>query len=101
MSNTTNLRSQLAYQVIQEVQKAVIGKEDRVRKVMMAILSGGHVLLEDIPGVGKTTMALAFSKALSLKEKRLTFTPDVLPADLTGLPCIGKKPGNFISIPVP
>lgn len=95
MSNTTNLRSQLAYQVIQEVQKAVIGKEDRVRKVMMAILSGGHVLLEDIPGVGKTTMALAFSKALSLKEKRLTFTPDVLPADLTGFTMYRKETGEF------
>ncbi|HIX29094.1 MAG TPA: hypothetical protein H9858_05320 [Candidatus Blautia stercoravium] len=57
MSNTTNLCGQLAYQVILEVQKAIIGMEYRIRKVMMAILSGGHVLLEDIPGVVKTTMA--------------------------------------------
>lgn len=95
MENTTRLHSQLAHKVIQEVQKAVIGKEDCIQKIMMAILSGGHILLEDIPGVGKTTMALAFSRALSLKEKRLTFTPDVLPADLTGFTMYRKETGEF------
>lgn len=70
-----NHHSQLAHQVIEEVQKAVIGKQDCIEKVMMAILSSGHILLEDIPGVGKTTMALAFSRVLNLKEKRLTFIP--------------------------
>ena len=68
-----NHHSQLAHQVIEEVQKAVIGKQDCIEKVMMAILSSGHILLEDIPGVGKTTLALAFSRVLNLKEKRLTF----------------------------
>lgn len=87
--------SQQAYEVIRQVQKAVIGKEECVRKVMMAILSAGHILLEDIPGVGKTTMALAFSKALKLKENRLTFTPDVLPADLTGFTMYRKETGQF------
>ena len=57
----------LAYKVIQEVQKAVIGKDKCIEKIMMAILSNGHILLEDVPGVGKTTMALAFAKALNLK----------------------------------
>lgn len=90
-----NLHSDQAHSVIREVQKAVIGKEECILKVMMAILSGGHVLLEDIPGVGKTTMALAFSKALNLREKRLTFTPDVLPADLTGFTMYRKETHEF------
>lgn len=94
MNSQENLSLQ-AHQVIREVQKAVIGKEECIRKVMMAILSSGHILLEDIPGVGKTTMALAFSKALNLKENRLTFTPDVLPADLTGFTMYRKETGKF------
>ena len=93
--NSKESHSQQAHQVIREVQKAVIGKEECIRKVMMAILSAGHILLEDIPGVGKTTMALAFSKALNLKENRLTFTPDVLPADLTGFTMYRKETGSF------
>lgn len=89
-TNTT-----LAYKVIQEVQKAVIGKDKCIEKIMMAILSNGHILLEDVPGVGKTTMALAFAKALNLKENRLTFTPDVLPADLTGFTMYRKETNEF------
>lgn len=94
-----NIRKQThsswAHETIRQVQKAVIGKELCVQKVMMALLSSGHVLLEDIPGVGKTTMALAFAKAMSLKENRLTFTPDVLPADLTGFTMYRKETGQF------
>lgn len=90
-----NHHSQLAHQVIEEVQKAVIGKQDCIEKVMMAILSSGHILLEDIPGVGKTTLALAFSRVLNLKEKRLTFTPDVLPTDLTGFTMYRKETNKF------
>ena len=93
--NSQETHSRQAYQVIRQVRKAVIGKDDCIRKVMMAILSSGHILLEDIPGVGKTTMALAFSRALNLKEKRLTFTPDVLPADLTGFTMYRKETGQF------
>ena len=89
------LHSKKAHKVIQEVEKAVIGKDDCVQKVMMAILCAGHILLEDIPGVGKTTLALAFSRALNLKERRLTFTPDVLPADLTGFTMYRKETGTF------
>ena len=73
-----------ALQVIAEVRKAVIGKDEAVAKVMTAILAGGHILLEDIPGVGKTTMAVAFSKAMALQQNRVQFTPDVLPADIVG-----------------
>ncbi|HIR92066.1 MAG TPA: MoxR family ATPase [Candidatus Egerieimonas intestinavium] len=84
-----------ALKVIGEVKKAVIGKDDCIVKVMTAILAGGHILLEDIPGVGKTTMALAFSKAMALKESRIQFTPDVLPADITGFSMYKKEKGAF------
>ena len=70
--------------VTNEVEKAIIGKQDCIHKVMTAILAKGHVLIEDIPGVGKTTMALAFAKAMDLEQNRIQFTPDVLPSDITG-----------------
>ncbi len=76
---------------IQEIKKAVIGKDDCIVKVMTAILAGGHILIEDIPGVGKTTMALAFSRALNLEQHRIQFTPDVLPADVTGFSLYQKE----------
>ena len=69
----------VAASVIEEVKKAVIGKQDCIKKVMAAILAGGHILIEDIPGVGKTTMAVAFSKSMGLLRHRVQFTPDVLP----------------------
>ena len=75
---------QLAAQVVAEVKKAVVGKDETVVKTLLAILARGHVLLEDIPGVGKTTMAIAFSRALGLSYNRVQFTPDVMPSDLTG-----------------
>ena len=62
--------------VMTEVKKAVVGKDTVLLKVLIAVLGGGHVLLEDIPGVGKTTMALAFSRALGLEYRRVQFTPD-------------------------
>ena len=77
-------KSRMAARVVTEVRKAVIGKDDVVIKTLMVVLARGHVLLEDIPGVGKTTMALAFSRALGLQYNRVQFTPDVLPSDLTG-----------------
>ena len=70
--------------ILREVRKAVIGKDLVLTKVLIAFLAGGHVLMEDMPGVGKTTLAMAFSKALGLSCRRVQFTPDVLPSDLTG-----------------
>jgi len=67
-----------------EVEKAFLGNRDAVRKVLMILLAGGHVLLEDIPGVGKTTLATAFSKVLDLHCNRIQFTPDIMPSDVTG-----------------
>jgi len=90
---------QEAQLVIEEVQKAVVGKDDVIEKIMMAVIANGHILIEDIPGVGKTTMALAFSKAMGITEKRVQFTPDVMPADLTGFNIYQKETGTFVYQP--
>lgn len=81
--------------IVSEIKKAVIGKDETIIKVLLAILAKGHILIEDIPGVGKTTMALAFSKAMSLDYNRMQFTPDVLPTDITGFSIYNKSTGNF------
>lgn len=78
-----------------EVSKAVLGKRDVIRKILTVIIAGGHILLEDIPGVGKTTLALAFSRALDLEFHRVQFTPDVVPSDITGFSVYDKETGNF------
>lgn len=87
--------SSTAVQIMDEVKKAVIGKDDCIRKVLSAILAGGHILIEDIPGVGKTTMAVAFSRSMGMLQHRVQFTPDVLPADITGFTMFQKKTGLF------
>lgn len=71
-------------EIIAEVKKVVIGKDEVIRKVLMAILSRGHVLLEDIPGVGKTTLALSFTRSLGLDYQRIQCTPDTTPSDIIG-----------------
>ena len=81
--------------VREELKKVIIGKENVTDKVLMAILAGGHVLLEDVPGVGKTTTALAFSRTLGLSFRRIQFTPDVVPSDVTGFTIYDKKSGEF------
>ncbi|NLP33651.1 MAG: MoxR family ATPase [Clostridiales bacterium] len=84
-----------AMQIMDEVNKAVIGKRIIVSKVLSAILAKGHILLEDIPGVGKTTMALAFSKAMALEYNRLQFTPDVLPTDVVGFHLLSQDGESY------
>ncbi|WP_242622508.1 AAA family ATPase [Intestinimonas timonensis] len=84
----------LCAQVVAEVKKAVVGKDEVVVKLLLAILARGHVLLEDIPGVGKTTLALSFSRALGLTCHRVQFTPDVMPSDLTGFSIYNKATGE-------
>lgn len=74
-----------------QVKKVIVGKDEIIEKVWMAILARGHVLLEDVPGVGKTTMALAFSKALGLDVKRIQFTPDTMPSDIVGFSVFDKE----------
>jgi MoxR-like ATPase len=92
-----------AIQIMDEVNKVVIGKRIIIEKVLTAILAKGHILLEDYPGVGKTTLALAFSKAMALEHHRLQFTPDVLPTDVVGFHLLNKdgdgdqyKPGAIM-----
>lgn len=82
-------------QIIEEVNKAFIGKNDVVEKVLMTIYAGGHILLEDCPGVGKTTLAVAFSKALGLSNKRIQFTTDTLPSDITGFTMYNRQTNQF------
>ena len=86
-------------QVFAEVKKAIVGKDRTLLWVFTAILARGHVLLEDIPGVGKTTLALAFSKVLGLDYSRVQFTPDVLPSDITGYSIYQKETGNLVYQP--
>ena len=86
---------ELAKAVIEEVRKAVTGKDDCIREAFAAILAGGHILIEDVPGVGKTTLAVAFSKAMALEDARVQFTPDVLPADILGFSMYQKDKGTF------
>ncbi len=81
--------------VREELKKVIIGKEEITDKILMAILARGHILLDDIPGVGKTTTALTFSKALGLDFKRIQFTPDVVPSDVTGFSAYDKALGEF------
>lgn len=81
--------------IIEETKKAVSGKDDVLKWILAAILAGGHILLEDMPGVGKTTIALAFSKAMGLSYGRVQFTPDVLPSDITGYSVYVKETGEL------
>lgn len=84
-----------AAQAIQSVKQVIIGKDDCVLAIMEAILANGHILIEDIPGVGKTSMALAFARVLDMKQSRVQFTPDVLPTDITGFSIYRKELGRF------
>lgn len=84
MQTRENAVTGYAQQILAQVRKAVVGKDQVLLWVLAAILARGHILLEDIPGVGKTTMALAFSRVLDLEYSRVQFTPDVLPSDVTG-----------------
>ena len=84
---------QYAQQIMGEVRKAVVGKDRVLLWSLATILARGHILLEDIPGVGKTTLALAFSRALGLTYGRVQFTPDVLPSDVTGYSVYNKETG--------
>ena len=81
--------------ILSEVEKAISGKRAVIEKILMAILSDGHILLDDVPGVGKTTLALALSRTLGLNYHRIQFTPDVLPSDIVGFSVYNKGTGAF------
>lgn len=81
--------------VVENVSQVIVGKEKEIELIIVSFLSGGHVLLEDIPGMGKTMMIKAFSKTLDLPFKRIQFTPDLLPSDITGINFYNQKTGDF------
>ncbi len=85
-----------ALETLAEVNKVILGKNNEIKEIMAAFLSNGHILLEDIPGVGKTTLALAFSKAMNLSYRRVQFTPDVMPSDLTGFSIYRREEDRFV-----
>ncbi len=87
---------ELAHKVLAQVNQVILGKEKEVREVLTAFLANGHILIEDIPGVGKTTLAAAFSKALGLESTRVQFTPDVMPSDLTGFSIYNREEEKFV-----
>lgn len=100
-----NRQAQDAYDKVQEVlwevRTVIKGKDDCVEKAFSAILAGGHILIEDVPGVGKTTLAVAFSRAMALETQRVQFTPDVQPSDILGFSMYHKETGTFSYHPGP
>ncbi|PVV27008.1 MAG: hypothetical protein B6D79_04440, partial [gamma proteobacterium symbiont of Ctena orbiculata] len=87
--------------LLAEWQKAIIGKPETLRLVMISLLCRGHLLLEDLPGLGKTTLAKALAKSLDLNFKRIQCTPDLLPADITGISIFDQKTQGFRFLPGP
>lgn len=90
-----------AQEVLREVRTVIKGKDDCVEKAFSAILAGGHILIEDVPGVGKTTLAVAFSRAMAFQTQRVQFTPDVQPSDILGFSMYHKETGTFSYHPGP
>ena len=88
-----------AQQILAQLRRVVVGKDQTLIWVLATVLARGHILLEDIPGVGKTTMALAFSKTLNLECNRVQFTPDVLPSDVTGYSVLQQSTGEMVYQP--
>ena len=86
-------------QVLEETEKVVIGKNEILEKIFMAILASGHVLMEDVPGVGKTTTAMAFARVLGLETRRVQFTSDTVPSDILGFSIYDKKEERFVYKP--
>ena len=99
MANKSDIVTNCAGRILGQVRKAVVGKDTVLLWTLAAILSKGHILLEDVPGVGKTTMALAFSKVLDLDYSRVQFTPDVLPSDVTGYSILNQADSTMVYRP--
>ncbi|MYS77566.1 AAA domain-containing protein, partial [Streptomyces sp. SID5926] len=87
--------------VLREIGRAVVGKPDALEHVMLAVLAGGHVLVEDLPGLGKTLLARSFATTLGLDFRRIQFTPDLLPSDVTGTPLYDQRSGEMVFRPGP
>jgi len=85
--------------VTDEIQKVIVGKQAALTKLLIAVFAGGHVLLDDVPGVGKTTLAMAAAHTMGLTYRRIQFTPDVLPSDITGFSVYNKETGKLSYMP--
>ena len=85
--------------ILTEIESVIVGKNENVEKILMAILAQGHVLMEDVPGVGKTTTALTFAKVLGLDTRRVQFTSDTVPSDVIGYSVYDKSADSFVYKP--
>lgn len=99
MHKTEQTVATRAQQILNQVRQVIVGKDPVLVWILATLLAKGHILLEDIPGVGKTTLALAFSKTLQLECSRVQFTPDVLPSDVTGYSILDQKTGAMVYQP--
>jgi MoxR-like ATPase len=95
VSNPVTDVAALAGRVIQEIERAIVGKRPLLEQIMAAVLAGGHILLEDYPGLGKTLIARSFAVTLGLEFRRIQFTPDLLPGDITGSTVYDRASGRF------
>ncbi len=93
------IKNEACKKILEQVNRIVIGKEQIAARLLAAMLAGGHVLLTDIPGVGKTTLAMAFSRSCELEQKRMQFTPDVLPSDVTGFSLWSRETNQMVYQP--
>ena len=101
MDSTLTKAQQLAEKIIQNVEKVMVGKTEAVRLAVIALISQGHLLIEDAPGVGKTMLARSLAKSVNCSFKRIQFTPDMLPGDITGVSVYNQKIGDFEFHPGP
>ncbi|WP_354645182.1 AAA family ATPase [Kitasatospora camelliae] len=98
---TPQQAGELARAVLDEVERAVVGKREALELVMLGVLAGGHILIEDLPGLGKTLLARSFATALGLDFRRIQFTPDLLPSDVSGAPFYDQRTGEMVFRPGP
>ncbi len=98
---STQELSHTARRVIENVERVIVGKENSVRLTLVAVLCGGHVLIEDVPGVGKTTLMKSIARSIGCGFKRIQFTPDLLPSDVTGVSIFNQQNGEFEFRPGP
>ena len=101
MENLQNseMKKRVCTRIIDEMKKVIVGKDDQLRLLLISLLSKGHILIEDVPGVGKTTAAAAMARATGLDAKRVQFTPDVMATDISGFTAPDGKTGEFVYKP--